>query len=124
MSAELVMMPKLLIGGRRRVQASIGWHPLAVLLFAEVALPLTLIVLAIVPGPIPKGQGHFFRVANRGTAPAIGVPARRKLIRLPEKLGRGGSDWIPLLPSGANSKTGLHSLTRVSLLETMHRSSA
>jgi hypothetical protein len=39
----------------------------------------------IIVEALPAGDGHLFQVTNRGTAPAVGVPARKKLISLLEK---------------------------------------
>lgn len=36
----------------------------------------------VIAEAIPSGSGYLFRVVNRGTAPAVGVPARRKMIQL------------------------------------------
>lgn len=42
----------------------------------------------IIVEAVPSGGGLAFRVTNRGTAPAVGVPARDKLIGLLEKRAR------------------------------------
>jgi hypothetical protein len=42
----------------------------------------------IIAEAFPQADGHFFRVTNRGTAPAVGIPARNKLVPLLEKYAK------------------------------------
>jgi hypothetical protein len=43
----------------------------------------------IIVEAIPTGRGLAFRVTNRGTAPIVGVPARKRLIELLEQRAGG-----------------------------------